>query len=92
MTYSNEVSRDIYLEVIKFYICIYTPVFKNVANSKHVYHIYSYTFSAPVSYFLSAPGKTYMHIEKKLQVMVTPGEWGNVCPHCLSPSSVFTHI
>ena len=45
------------------YIYIYTPVFKNVAILKHVYHIYNYTFSAPVS-FLSAPEKTYMHIEK----------------------------
>ena len=46
------------------YIYIYTPVFKNVAISKHVYDIYNYTFSAPVS-FLSTPEKTSMHIQKK---------------------------
>ena len=39
------------------YIYIFTPVFKNFAISKHVYHKYNYTFSAPVS-FLSAPKKT----------------------------------
>ena len=64
-----------FVQVICIYIYIYTytPVFKNFAISKHVYHIYNYTFSAPVS-FLSAPEKTYMHIQKKkLQVMATTG-------------------
>ena len=32
------------------YIHIYISVFKNVSISKHVYHIYNYTFSAPVSF------------------------------------------
>ena len=35
--------------VLSAVIYIYTPVFKNVANSKHVYNIHNYAFSAPVS-------------------------------------------
>ena len=62
--FSNSIT-DIYIYIsIYIYKYIYTPVFKNVAISKHVYDIYNYTFFAPVS-FLSAPEKTYMHIQKQ---------------------------
>ena len=78
---------------IIYIIHIYTPVFKNIAISKHVYHIYNYNFSAPVS-FLSAPEKTYSICisKKKFQVMATPRGWCNVCPPCLGLFSAFIHI
>ena len=55
---SEDKYPSIFSRQMKAIVYIYTPVFKNVANSKHVYHIYNSAFSAPVS-FLSAPEKTH---------------------------------
>ena len=86
-------SVKLHLTASNTYTYIYTPVFKNVAISKHVHHIqYMIMPFLRLHLFFQHQKRHVCISKKKLQVLATPRGWYNVCLSCLCLFSAFIQI